>query len=73
MDHVEHRHPGWRELVERGVDVPVVEAHCAGSLVSGRDGHLVEGGVGQVLESGTLQAFMIVDSCEQLWTASLGE
>jgi hypothetical protein len=66
VDHVEHRHPGWRELVEHGIDVPVVEARCAGSLIGRRDGRLVEGGVGQVLESGTLQAFMIVDGCEQL-------
>ena len=73
MDHVEHHHPGWRELVEHSVDVPAVEAHCTSSLIGGRDARLMEGGVGRVLESGTLQAFMIVDSCEQLWTASLGE
>ena len=62
MDHVEHHHPRWGELVECGINVPVVEACCASSLISRQDGYLMEGGVGQVLKSGTLQAFIIVDS-----------
>ena len=58
---VEGRHAGRGEVVERGVDVPAVEAGDAGCVVRGRDGGLVEGGVGGVFERGGREALVVVD------------
>jgi len=61
MDRIQRRHLRWGELVERGVDVPAVEAGDAGCRVGGGDDRLVEGGVGGMLERGALEALVIVD------------
>ena len=70
---VQGRHPRWGEVVQRGVDVPAVEACDAGSLVRGRHGRLVEGGVGGVLERGGGEALVVVDGAVadelDLWDA----
>ena len=58
---VEGRHAGRGEVVERGVDVPAVEARDAGCVLCGRDGRLVEGGVGGVFERGGREALVVVD------------
>jgi len=60
VDSVQSRRPGRVEVVERGVDVPAVEARDAGCLVGGRDGGLVEGGMGRVFERCALEALVIV-------------
>ena len=59
-DAVQRRHPGRGELVERGVDVPAVEARDAERGVFGGDGRLVERGVGGVLERRGLEALVVV-------------
>jgi hypothetical protein len=41
--------------------VPAIEARDAGGLVGGRDGRLVEGGVGGMLEGCALEALVVVD------------
>ena len=41
--------------------MPAIEARDAGRLVGGRDGRPVEGGVGGVLERGTVEALVVVD------------
>jgi hypothetical protein len=41
--------------------VPAVEARDAGCVVCGRDGGLVEGGVGGVFERGGREALVVVD------------
>ena len=60
-DRVQGGHPGRGEVVERGVNVPAVEARDARCLVGRRDGGLVEGRVGRVLERRGLEALVIVD------------
>ena len=50
---VQGHHPGRGEVVERGVDVPAVEARGAGCLIRGRHGRLVDGGVGAWRSEGT--------------------
>ena len=60
MDHIQTCHLGWGELIERGVHVPAAEASDAGYLVDRRDGRLVEGGVGGVLECDALEALVVV-------------
>ena len=70
---VEGRHAGRGKVVERGVDVPAVEARDAGCLVRGGDGRLVEGGVGGVFERGGGEALVVVDGAVadelDLWDA----
>ena len=61
VDRIERRHFGRREVVQRGIDVPAVEARDAGVLVGGRDGRLVEGSMVGVLERRGLEALVIVD------------
>ena len=60
VDRVQSRYFRWGELIERGVHVPAVEASDAGCLIGRRDGRLVEGGVGGMLECGALDALVIV-------------
>ena len=59
-DSVERRHLGWGELIQRGVDVPAVEARHASCLVLRRDDRLVEGRMRGVLKRGGLEALVIV-------------
>ena len=61
MDPIERRHPGRREVVQRGIHVPAVEARDTSVLVGGRDGRLVEGSMVGVLERRGLEALVIVD------------
>ena len=60
-DRVQGGHPGRGEVVERGVNVPAIEARDARCLIGGRDWSLVEGRVGRVLERRCLEALVIVD------------
>ena len=60
MDRIQTRYLGRGEVIERGVHVPAVEASDAGCLVGRRDGRLVRGGVGGVLECDALEALVVV-------------
>ena len=60
LDPVQGRHFGRGEIVERRVDVPAVEARNAVCLIFGRDGGLVECGVGRVFERCALEALVVV-------------
>jgi hypothetical protein len=60
LDPVQRRHSGRREIVERRVDVPAVEARDAFRLVLGRDRCLVERGVGRMFERRAREALVVV-------------
>ena len=60
LDPVQRRHFRRREIIERRVDMPAVEPCDAVCLFLGRDGCLVECGVGRMFERCALEALVIV-------------
>ena len=57
---VQGRHSRRGEIVECRVDVPAIEARYSCCFVGGRDGRLVECGVGRMFERGALEALVVV-------------